>query len=159
MGIAIEKIPGGFIVDGLELKNGKCGCTSMLPCCYSWSKIKRSGNSFVFSAKTTGPDTKDAFSWSYTVTKEDTTVEVSMEDARDKKIFSGYYPPRIEEWIDNRWVIVRKEGEREDVSLWRCSACKWLFKQREQKLSFEDLPPDWYCPVCKTKKDVFEKIG
>lgn len=131
----------------------------MLPCCYSWSKIKRSGNSFVFSAKASGPDTKDIFSWSYTVTKGDVAVEVGMEDARDKKIFSGHYPPRIEEWLDNGWNIVKKEGEREDVGLWRCPACKWLFKQREQKDSFEDLSPDWQCPACKTKKDVFEKIG
>jgi hypothetical protein len=43
MEVNAEKVPGGFSVDGLELRNGKCGCTAVLPCCYSWSKIKRSG--------------------------------------------------------------------------------------------------------------------
>jgi hypothetical protein len=33
MEIAIDRIPGGFSVDGLALKNGKCGCTAVLPCC------------------------------------------------------------------------------------------------------------------------------
>jgi len=29
--VRIEKIPGGMSVDGLELRNGKCGCTAVLP--------------------------------------------------------------------------------------------------------------------------------
>ncbi len=57
--IAIEKIPGGFSVDGLALKSGKCGCTSVLPCCYSWSKVRQRGNSFQFTAKLSGPDSQD----------------------------------------------------------------------------------------------------
>jgi rubredoxin len=159
MEIAIEKIPGGISVDGLALRNGKCGCTSVLPCCYSWSKVKQRGNSIVFTAKMTGPDTVDNFNWSYAVKKGDITIDVTMEDARDKKIFSGYYPPRIEEWLEKGWEIVKKEGEREDFSVWRCSACKWLYKDKEQKMKFEDLPDDWKCPVCKAGKNVFEQVG
>ena len=40
MDFAIEKIPGGFNVDGLALRNGKCGCTAALPCCCSRSKVR-----------------------------------------------------------------------------------------------------------------------
>jgi rubredoxin len=159
MEISIEKIPGGISVDGLALRNGKCGCTTVLPCCYSWSKVKQRGNSIVFTAKTTGPDTSDNFSWSYSVKKGDTTIDVTMEDARDKKIFSGYYPPRIEEWLEKGWEIVKKEGAREDFGVWRCSACKWLYKDMEQKIKFEDLPDDWKCPICKAGKNVFEQVG
>jgi rubredoxin len=159
MGITIEKIPGGISVDGLELRNGKCGCTTVLPCCYSWSKVKRSGTSIVFAAKTTGPDTEYNFSWSYTVKKDDFTVEVRVEDCRDKIIFSGYYPPRIEEWLEKGWEIVKQDGQREDFGLWRCAACKWLYKEKEQKNKFTDLPDDWKCPVCKAGKDVFEQVG
>ncbi len=159
MGITVEKIPGGFSVDGLELKNGKCGCTTVLPCCYSWSKIKRSGNTFTFVGKATSPDSKENFNWSYAVKKSDFTVEVSMEDARDKKIYSGYYPPRIEEWIEKGWESVKKEGERADFGLWRCSACRWLYKQQEQGVSFENLPDDWKCPVCKVGKESFERVA
>ena len=100
METAVAKIPGGISVDGLDLKTGKCGCTAVLPCCYSWSKVKRSGNTVHFTGKTTAPDTKSNFNWGYTVKKGDMTVEIDMEDARDKTIFSGYYPPRIEEWIE-----------------------------------------------------------
>jgi hypothetical protein len=41
MSVAIERIPGGFRVDGLDLKRSKCGCTSILACCYSRSMVKR----------------------------------------------------------------------------------------------------------------------
>jgi rubredoxin len=159
MDILIEKIPGGIRVDGLDLKNGKCGCTAVLPCCYSWSKVKRSGDSVAFTAKATGPETKASFAWSYAVRKGSVVVEVSVEDARDKTIFSGFYPPRLEEWTEKGWEVVAKEGEREDFGLWRCAACRWLYKEQEQKIKFSDLPEDWKCPVCKVGKESFEKIG
>jgi len=157
--IEIEKIPGGFSVDGLALKNGKCGCTSVLPCCYSWSKVRQHGNSFKFTAKLSGPDSVDGFIWSYSVKKNGFTVEVVVEDARDKTIFSGYYPPTLGEWTARGWEITTKTGEREDFGVWRCSACKWLYKDKDQKVTFEDLPSDWKCPVCKVGKDFFEHVG
>jgi rubredoxin len=159
MEISVEKIPGGFSVDGLALKKGKCGCTAALPCCYSWSKVKQSGNSFAYTAKLSGPDSQDIFTWSYAVKKGASLVEVTVEDARDKKIFSGYYPPAIEEWTAKGWEVVKKEGAREDFGVWRCAACKWLYKEQEQKVKFEDLPDDWKCPVCKVGKDSFEQVG
>ena len=159
MDVRIEKIPGGLSVDGLELKNGKCGCTAVLPCCYTWSKVKRSGSSFSFVAKITDPETKDNFDWGYTVKKGDFTIEVKVEDARDKVRFSGYYPPRLEEWVEKGWDVASKSGEREDFGTWRCAACKWLYRDQKEKVKFEDLPDDWKCPVCKAGKDVFERIG
>lgn len=159
MDILIEKIPGGIRVDGLDLRTGKCGCTAALPCCHSWSKVKRSGDSVKFTVKATGPETKANFTWSYSVRKGSTVVEVSVEDARDKTIFSGFYPPRLEEWTGKGWEIVARAGEREDFGLWRCAACRWLYKEQEQKVKFSDLPEDWKCPVCKVGKESFEKIG
>jgi rubredoxin len=159
MSIIVEKIPGGVRVDGLDLKRGKCGCTSIIACCYSWSMVKQSGNRFVFTAKTTGPDTQDTFNWGYTVKKDDFTVEVSVEDARDKTLFSGYYPPAIEEWLEKGWEVTKKDGEREDFSLWRCAMCKWLYKDQRESIKFEELPEDWKCPVCKAGKGVFEKVA
>jgi rubredoxin len=159
MEIPIEKIPGGFNVDGMALKNGKCGCTTVLPCCYSWSKVKRTGNSFLFTAKLSGPDSHDVFTWSYIVTKGDSTIEVRVEDARDKTIFSGYYPPTIEAWVEKGWEVLKKDHSREDYGVWRCSACKWLYKEHEQKVEFPDIPTEWKCPVCRSGKEVFESVG
>lgn len=159
MEISVEKIPGGIRVDGLELKNGKCGCTSVLACCYSWTRVKRSGNTFTFAGKATGPESTDLFAWGYGVRKGDFVVEVAMEDARDKTIFSGYYPPKIEEWIEKGWEVVSRNGEREDFDLWRCATCKWLYKEKDQGIQFETLPEDWKCPACKAGKNAFEKIG
>jgi len=159
MEIEVEKIPGGFSVDGLDLKGGRCGCTSILPCCYSWSKLNRNGNIFTFTGKTTTPDTKENFNWSYTVRKGDFTVTATMEDARDKEIFSGYYPPAIDEWTGKGWEVVTKEGDREDFGLWRCAVCKWLYKEHMEGNTFSDLPDSWRCPVCGAGKSSFEKVG
>lgn len=159
MSVLIEKIPGGFKVDGLELKSGKCGCTTVLPCCYSWSKVRRNGDGFVFTGKTAEPGAGDIFTWGYAVAKDGVSVEVTMEDARDKRIFSGYYPPALEEWTGKGWRVVMQTGAREDFDVWRCAACKWLYKNKDQKIPFEDLPPSWNCPVCKAGKASFEKVA
>jgi rubredoxin len=159
MSVNIGKIPGGLSVDGLDLKNGKCGCTTVLPCCYSWSKVKRSGEKVLFVAKSTGPETRDPFSWSYAVKKEDVIVEVSFEDARDKRIFSGFYPPQLEEFLEKGWELVAKTGDREDFGVWRCAACRWLYKEKNEQAPFGGLPDDWKCPVCKAGKESFEQVA
>lgn len=160
MEISIEKIPGGFRFDGLELKTGKCGCTSVAKCCYSWSKVKKKGEDlFEFAAKMTTADSADHFNWSYTVRKNGVTVKVAVEDARDKDVSSAFIPPSVREWEANGWEVVEKEGDREDGVVWRCAMCKWLYKEKEQGARFEELPDDWKCPVCKAGKNVFEKIG
>jgi rubredoxin len=159
MSVEISKIPGGLRVDGLELKNGKCGCTTVLPCCYSWSKVKRSGDKVSYVAKATGPETKDVFTWSYAVKKEGFVVEVSFEDDRDKRIFSGFYPPRLEEFMQKGWELVSQAGEREDFGIWRCAACRWLYKEKNETVPFGELPDDWKCPVCKAGKESFEQVA
>lgn len=56
-------------------------------------------------------------------------------------------------------ISLVKEGAREYFGVWRCAVCKWLYKERDQNVKFEDLPDDWKCPACKAGKDVFEQIG
>jgi len=157
--VDIQKIPGGMSVDGLALKNGKCGCTSILRCCHSYSKLKRDGNNFTFVVKTPSPDCEDLYSWGYIVEKAGHRITVTVEDARDKTIFSGYYPPRLEEWTARGWTVIEKTGEREDGELWRCAACKWLYNVDKEGKRFEDLPDDWKCPTCRAGKGAFEKVG
>ncbi len=159
MSVQIEKIPGGFKVDGLELKNGKCGCTAIAKCCYSWSKVKKRGKSIEFVAKMTAPDTKDNFDWGYIVKKDDVTVSVKVEDARDKEIYSGFIPPTLAEWTERGWEVVESYGDREDKTVWRCAMCRWLYKEDKEGKPFEELPEDWRCPVCNASKAEFEKIG
>jgi hypothetical protein len=69
MSVSIEKIPGVYSVDGLEQKNGKCGCTSVKPCCSTCSKMKWSGNTFSFIARLTDLESNDTFAWIYSVKK------------------------------------------------------------------------------------------
>jgi len=159
MSVHIEKIPGGIMVDGLELRNGKCGCTTVLPCCYSWSRVKRAGERVTFAAKATGPETTNPFTWGYIVKKDDVVVEVTFEDDRDKKIMSGYYPPKLADFLARGWSLISRTGEREDYGLQRCAACRWLYKEQAQPVPFQDLAGDWKCPVCRTGKDSFEQIG
>ena len=48
---------------------------------------------------------------------------------------------------------------------YECTACGYVYDPQkgdpEGKIApgtrFEDLPPDWVCPVCGAEKDKFEK--
>lgn len=160
MPVEIEKIPGGFRLDGLELRSGKCGCTSVAKCCYSWSKVKKRGPDLVeFVAKMETPDTTENFTWGYAVRKDGMTVRVSVADARDKEIYSGYIPPSVKEWEAKGWEVLELSGDREDGVVWRCSMCRWLYKEDKEGTPFEELPRDWKCPLCKASKSVFERVG
>ena len=168
--VEIKKIPGGYRIDGLELKNGKCGCTSVAQCCHTWSKVKlKDSDTVEFQAKTTSPDTKENFNWGYTVKKETVTisvstvrketvtVSVSVEDAQDKEIFSGYIPPSVHEWVKKGWDVLSNNGDRADGAIWRCAMCKWLYKEKPAGIPYESLPDKWKCPVCSQR--TFEQIG
>jgi rubredoxin len=159
MAIITEKVPGGIMVDGIKLLSGKCGCTSVLKCCHSWSKVKKRGPAIELKAKMTAPDTKDNYNWGYTVRNNGTTVKVEVEDARDKEIYSGYIPPPINEWIAKGWEVVENKGNREDGTVWRCAMCKWLYNDEKEGTPFNDLTDEWKCPKCGAIKKVFERIG
>ena len=156
--VEIKKIPGGYNVDGFDLKNGKCGCTSVLKCCFSWSKVKVKETNYVeFQAKTTSPDTKDTFQWGYKVKKDNIVVSVDVDDAEDKVIHSGYLPPSVHEWQEKGWEVLESTGDRKDGVIWRCAMCKWLYKEANEGTSFESLADEWKCPMCGQRS--FEKIG
>ncbi|KKL90258.1 hypothetical protein LCGC14_1906530 [marine sediment metagenome] len=159
MGVEVSKVPGGLHVDGLLLKNGKCGCTSFAACCYTWSKVKKKGDEVNFTAKAATPDTNDNYTWGYTVTKDGMIVNVSIDDARDKVTYSGFLPPAASEWQDKGWTLVEKIGEREDKAVFRCGMSKWLYKEKDQGTLFISLPDNWKCPMCGSPTSGFEQIG
>jgi len=103
----IEKIPGGFRVDGLELRRGKCGCGGMGgDCCFTYSKVTHQGNVFNYEGKATAPSTHNNFEWGYRVRSGDAAVSVTMFDTRDPKdFFSGCYPPPVSAWKEKGWEV------------------------------------------------------
>ena len=50
------------------------------------------------------------------------------------------------------------------TQLWICSSCGWIYDPAEGDAdggipagtSFEDIPEDWFCPVCGARKSDFE---
>ena len=159
MKVEINKIPGGFRIDGIDLLKGKCGCTSITKCCYSWSKVKKKGSNIEFEAKMTTPETQENFNWGYTVTKDGITVKVVVEDAYDKEIYSRFIPPAVSEWEKIGWEVTEKAGQRGDGVVCRCAMCRWLYKEDREETPFGELPDDWKCPKCNVSKDEFERIG
>ena len=159
MPVEIKKIPGGFLVDGLELKSGKCGCTSFASCCYTWSKVKKRDGGFAFTAKTATPDTSENYEWGYTVQRDGVTVSVDVQDARDKEIYSGFLPPAVSAWQDKGWEVLETMGHREDGSVYRCGMSKWLYVESGDKPAFNELPDDWKCLKCGSPRSGFEDIG
>ncbi|GAB4388845.1 MAG: hypothetical protein Kow0025_10570 [Thermodesulfovibrionales bacterium] len=160
MPVEVVKIPGGLRVDGLDLRGGKCGCTSLARCCYSWSRVKkREAGLIEFTAKMTTPDTRDNYRWGYTVRKDGVTVSVAVEDARDKEIFSGFIPPALPQWEARGWEVLQSEAQREDGAVWRCSMCKRLYMDDREARPFGGLAEGWRCPGCEAPRGAFEKIG
>lgn len=86
-------------------------------------------------------------------------MKVEVQDARDKQIFSGYMAPPLEAWQERGWSVEASHGAREDDRLWRCSMCRWLYKEKQEGAPFEALPEGWACPTCKAGRGSFEDIG
>lgn len=50
--------------------------------------------------------------------------------------------------------------------MYKCLACGYIYNPEEGDpdsgiapgTKFEDIPDDWFCPICKVGKDMFEKI-
>ncbi|MEW6387219.1 MAG: hypothetical protein AB1491_06865 [Thermodesulfobacteriota bacterium] len=105
--VEIVKIPGGLGVDGLELRRGKCGCGGMGgDCCFTFSKVKREGNTLIYEGKATAPSTRNNFVWGYRVRRGEVVVSVQMEDTRDPHdYFAGCYPPPLEAWKERGWEV------------------------------------------------------
>jgi hypothetical protein len=103
----IDKIPGGFKVDGLELRRGKCGCGGMGgDCCFTYSKVFQHGDSLAYEGKATAPSSQNNYEWGYRVRKGDMVVEVKMIDTRDPKdFFAGCYPPPLAAWREKGWEV------------------------------------------------------
>ncbi|MGD8537312.1 MAG: thiamine pyrophosphate-binding protein [Candidatus Aminicenantes bacterium] len=41
---------------------------------------------------------------------------------------------------------------------WKCSVCGYIYDERKEGISFEDLPKDWVCPQCGAPKSAFSVI-
>jgi len=49
---------------------------------------------------------------------------------------------------------------------WRCTICQYIYDPAvgdpdsgiAPGTSFEDIPDDWYCPLCGAGKDMFEQV-
>jgi rubredoxin len=52
------------------------------------------------------------------------------------------------------------------MAQWECKVCGYIYDEDsgdpdndvKPGTKFEDLPPEWTCPVCGAKKDQFERI-
>jgi hypothetical protein len=119
--VAIEKVPGGFRVDGLSLIRGNCGCGGLTgpggagvgDCCQTYSIVKKENNHITFFAKGTTPNTKNNFKSGYRVKKGAVEVDVMVYDSRDAKkfTFGGHYPPPLSAWQEKGWQVVQKMEE------------------------------------------------
>jgi hypothetical protein len=119
--VSVEKVPGGFRVDGLSLLRGNCGCggltgpggTGVGDCCQTYSIIKKDGNVITFFAKGTTPNTRNNFKSGYRVKKGTVEVDVMVYDSRDPKkfTFGGHYPPPLSAWQAKGWQVVQQQEE------------------------------------------------
>ncbi|MBM4275610.1 MAG: hypothetical protein FJ134_14290 [Deltaproteobacteria bacterium] len=111
----IEKIHGGYRVDGLDLMAGNCGCGGLTgpggsgtgECCFTFSRVKRDGQTVSFYGKYTTPNTTNNYEWGYRVIKDGAVVDVKMLDTRGPKEFKfgGHMPPPLAAWQARGWKV------------------------------------------------------
>ena len=112
----IEKVHGGFKVDGLELLAANCGCGGLSgpggsgndECCFTFSRVKREGNALMYFGKKTTPSTNNNYEWGYRVTKAGAEVEVKMLDTKSPVAFrfGGHEPPPLSAWEERGWKVM-----------------------------------------------------
>lgn len=51
-----------------------------------------------------------------------------------------------------------EDTDSNNGSKYRCKICGYIYDDSIEKISFEDLPDDWRCPLCGASKEMFEKI-
>jgi hypothetical protein len=133
MAALIEKVKGGYKVDGLELLAANCGCGGLSgpggsgfgDCCMTYSRVKHDGDTITYIGKKTTPNTTNNFEWGYKVKKDGAEVEVKMLDTRGPVNFrfGGIEPPPLSAWQQKGWQVVNQyerplEGTGEPLPSW-----------------------------------------
>ncbi len=144
----IEKVHGGYKVDGLELLAANCGCGGLSgpggsgvgDCCMTYSRVKREGDTITFIGKKTTPNTTNNFEWGYKVKKDGAAIEVKMLDTRGPTSFKfgGMEPPRLSAWQQKGWQVVDQyerplAGTGEPLPSW-CDSPESLCERPEPAL-------------------------
>ena len=44
------------------------------------------------------------------------------------------------------------------MTVCKCQVCDYLYDEKEEGRSWEELPEDWVCPVCGSPKSYFDPI-
>lgn len=60
----------------------------------------------------------------------------------------------------------QKINGRELMQKWRCTICQYIYDPAvgdpdsgiAPGTPFEDIPDNWYCPLCGASKDMFEQV-
>ncbi len=45
------------------------------------------------------------------------------------------------------------------MTKWRCTVCNYVYDEEREGTKFQDLPPDWVCPVCSAPMSAFVPLG
>ncbi|MBO4568545.1 MAG: alpha-hydroxy-acid oxidizing protein [Candidatus Methanomethylophilaceae archaeon] len=45
------------------------------------------------------------------------------------------------------------------MAVYKCSICGEIYDEDQEPVKFEDLPDDWVCPLCRSPKSAFVKVG
>ncbi len=45
------------------------------------------------------------------------------------------------------------------MAVYRCTVCGEIYDDDQEPVRFEDLPDDWVCPLCRSPKSAFVKVG
>lgn len=135
-------------MEGLNLKFGETGVPFVLNGCIAYFEFNLVetidfGTHLMFIGKLINAEMIDE-------TKEPITYSYY------RQVKKGLSPKNAPTFIDKS----KLETKPVDLSLkkYECTACRYVYNERIEKIKFIDLPNDWACPTCGSEKEDFIEI-
>ena len=73
-----------------------------------------------------------------------------------RQVKKGVAPKNAPTYIDkSKLEAVNTAGK---FKKYRCGECGYIYDEEKEKVKFTELPGNWICPVCGSKKSVFTEV-
>src|SRR5512143_3927105 len=111
-----------------------------------------------WGSKSLNPASRSSTVPAWKTTKNAMPSESSLPSAPGNIIKNSTVRCRASVGPDPSNAVFPQYKQAEDTSMWRCTICGYIYDDAQEGTKFEDLPDDWYCPICNAPKDAFVRI-
>jgi flavin reductase (DIM6/NTAB) family NADH-FMN oxidoreductase RutF/rubredoxin len=136
-------------LEGLNLKWGDSGVPVVLNNCIAYLECKviqtiDVGTHWLFIGELINAEVLDN-------TKEPMTYQYY------RQVKKGLSPKNAPTYIDPSKLEIKPQNIT--MKRYKCLACGYVYDDAKEKISFENLPDTWVCPICGSEKTDFVEIN